>query len=136
MIRVRLYLPKAKWTINAYIAVDRYYTYEILEHMRQLGASRDTLGKAYRNIMSGQLNNGLTYSNPDKRETVWVIEITSSAREFFNSVVHEIRHLSQHIANEMQLDPDSEDVCYLSGDIAYALFPYCRDLLCEHCRIH
>lgn len=136
MIRARLYLPKARWYINAYIAVDEYYAYEILEHMRQLGASRDTLAKAYRNLMSGQLNNGITYSNPNRRETVWVIEITSSAREFFNSVVHEIGHLSQHIAIEMELDQNSEDVCYLSGDIAYTLFPYVRGLLCEHCRKH
>lgn len=133
MIRARLYFPKADWTVYAYIAVHEYYTYEILDRMRRIGASSDELSRAYTNLMDGKLNGGLTKSNPDSRESVWVTEITSSAREFFDTIVHEIRHLQQHIANVLNLDENSEDVCYLSGDIAYALFPYVRNLLCEHC---
>ncbi|MBQ0074652.1 MAG: hypothetical protein KBT34_10705 [Prevotella sp.] len=134
MIRAKIYLPKYDWVIHAYIAVHEYYTYEILDKMRVLGAEPHYLQKAHANLVSGQLNNGLTYSNPDLRETVLVTELTSSAAEFFDTIVHEIRHLQQHIANECGLDENSEEVCYLCGDIAYRLFPYCRKLLCEHCR--
>lgn len=134
MIRARLYFPQIGWTVYAYVAVDEYYTYEILDMMRQIGASPAELGRAYRNLMDGNLNGGLTKSNYETRESVWVTEITSSAREFFDTIVHEIRHLQQHIANVLNLDENSEDVCYLAGDIAYALFPYVRKLLCEHCR--
>ena len=134
MIRAKIYLPKADWTIYAYIAVHEYYTYEILDKMRQLGASRQHVVDAHRNLISGQLDNGLTYSNSDTRETVWVSCLTSSAREFFNTIVHEIGHVGQHIGKEMRLDPYGEDVCYLAGDIAYELFPYCKKLLCEHCK--
>lgn len=134
MVRAKVYLEKADWVVWVYIAVHGYYTYEILDKMRQIGANAEYRERAHRNLISGNLNNGLTYSNPERRESVWVTSLTSSAREFFNSIVHEIRHLQQHIANEMRLDENSEDVCYLSGDIAYALFPYCRELLCEHCR--
>lgn len=134
MIRAKIYLPKYDWVIHAYIAVHEYYTYEILDKMRQIGASREELCNAYRNLMDGQLNGGLTKSNPDLRETVWVTELTSSAAEFFDTIVHEIRHLEQHIANVNGLDENSEEVCYLCGDIAFRLFPYCKKLLCEHCR--
>ena len=134
MIRAEIYLPKADWTVYAYIAVHEYYTFEILDKMREIGADMDFRRRAFENLMSGQVNNGLTFSNPKERESVWVTALTSSAGEFFNTIVHEIRHLEQHIANDLDLDENSEAVCYLSGDIALALFPYCKDLLCEHCR--
>lgn len=136
MIRATLYFPHIDWTVYTYIAVHEYYTYEILDKMRQIGASTDELVRAHKNLTDGNLNGGITKSNYDIRKSVWVFELTTSAREFFNSAVHEIRHLQQHIANVLGLDENSEDVCYLSGDIAYALFPYIRELLCEHCRKH
>lgn len=134
MIRAKIELPKYRWKVRAYIAVSRYYTDDILNDMEALGASKSNLADAYRNLSSGQLNNGLTYTNSEKRETIWVVALTSSAREFMDSVVHEIRHLEQHIANECGIDENSEEACYLCGDIAYRLFPYCKKLLCEHCR--
>lgn len=136
MIRAKIYLPRYDWVVNAYIAVHEYYTYEILDKMREIGADTHILERAHANLMSGQLNNGLTYSNQDARETVWVIALTSSAREFLDSMTHEIRHLQQHIANACDLDENSEEVCYLCGDIAFRLFPYCEKMLCEHCRKH
>lgn len=134
MIRAEITLPKYRWEVHAYIAVSEYYTAEIMSRMRQMGANEKYLSDAYDNLTSGQLNNGLTYTNSEKRETIWVVALTSSAREFMDSVVHEIRHLEQHIANECGIDENSEEACYLCGDIAYRLFPYCKKLLCEHCR--
>lgn len=134
MIRAKITLPKYRWKVHVYIAVSEYYTDEILTKMEGLNASESNIADAYDNLTSGQLNNGLTYTNSEKRETIWVVALTSSAREFMDSFVHEIRHLEQHIANECGLDQDSEEVCYLCGDIAYRLFPYCKKLLCEHCR--
>lgn len=136
MIRATLYLPRYDWTIYAYVAVHRYYRDEILDRMIELGADEQTLVRANTNLSSGTLNNGLTFSNGRMRSTVWVVELTSSAGEFFNSVVHEIRHLQQHIANEFGIDENSEEACYLCGDIALKLFPYCKKMLCEHCRGH
>lgn len=134
MIKATITLPKYGWRVHAYIAVSSYYTDEILKGMEQLGASEKHLADAYDNLSSGQLNNGLTYTSSEKRETIWVVALTSSAREFMDSVVHEIRHLEQHIANECGINENSEEACYLCGDIAYRLFPYCKKLLCEHCR--
>lgn len=136
MIRAKIYLPKYDWTIYAYIAVHEYYTYEILDRMRSIGADNHILSRAHKNLMAGQLNNGLTFSNPSERKSVWVVALTSSAKEFFNTIVHEIRHLEQHIANEYDIEENSEEACYLCGDIALRLFPYCKQLLCEHCRKH
>lgn len=136
MIRAKIYLPKYDWVIYAYIAVHEYYTYEILDKMRSIGADRHVLARAHRNLTAGELNNGLTFSNAEIGATVWVVALTSSAEEFFNTIVHEIRHLQQHIADAYGIEPDGEEVCYMCGEIALRLFPYCRGLLCEHCREH
>lgn len=133
MIRAKIYLPKADWHIYAYIAVHEYYTYEILDRMRSIGASAEFLQRAHANLISGDLDNGLTYSDTETRQTVWVTSLTSSAQEFFNTIVHEIGHVGQHIGRELGLDPYGESVCYLQGDIAALLFPFCKRLLCSHC---
>lgn len=134
MIHTSIVLPKYNWKVHVYIAVDQYYTEEIVNKMRELDASKKNIDDAYNNLLSGNLNTGLTYTNPYKKESVLVIALTSSSREFIDSFTHEIRHLEQHIANACDIDENSEEACYLSGDIAYRMFPFCKDLLCECCR--
>lgn len=134
MVRTTLYLKKYDWTVYAYIAVHEYYTYEILERMRTIGAGIDDIQRAHANLVGGNIDNGLAYSNINERKTVLVIGLTSSAMQFMNSMVHEIRHLQQHIANSFMIDENSEEVCYMCGDIAMALFPYCKRMLCDNCR--
>lgn len=133
MIRAKIHIKRYKWTVYCYIAVNKYYTYEILERMRLIGATPNILSRAHKNLVSGQLNNGLTYSNPQTRETVCVTCITSSAKEFFNTIVHEIGHVAQHIGRQSNISPYEEDICYLQGELAFRLFPYCKALLCDHC---
>ena len=136
MIRAQIYIQKYDWLVYCYIAVDCYYTYEILRMMQNIGADEVTLGRAHANLVSCSLDTGLCYSNAERRESVWVTSLTSSADEFLNSFVHEIRHLQQHIANTFDIDENSEEVCYLSGEIARALYPYCKELMCNGCRKH
>ena len=134
MIKADIRIPRYGWTLHAYFAVDDYYTYEILDKMRRIGAPRNVILKAHKNLVSGNLDSGLCYGNPDRREAVLVTSITSSAGEFFDSIVHELRHLQQYIADECGIPEYGEEPCYLIGDIARALFPVCQNLLCEHCR--
>ena len=134
MIRAKIHVPKYDWNIHAFFAVDDYYTYEILDKMRQIEAPKDLILKAHKNLISGKLDSGLCYGNKELREAVLVTSITSSAAEFFNSIVHEMRHLQQFIAEECDIPEYGEEPCYLIGDIAMSLFPFCRSLLCEHCR--
>ena len=136
MIRAMIRIPKYGWTLYAFFAVDTYYTYEILDMMRRIGAPKEIILKAHKNLLSGNLDSGLCFGNKDLRKAVLVTSLTSSPDEFFDSIVHELRHLQQYIADDFDISEHGEEVCYLIGDIARALFPYCRSLLCEHCRQH
>lgn len=122
--------------VYCYFAVDCYYACEIVAKMSCLGASGRHLADAWSSMCDGKLNGGITYSNPRRRESVMVTELTTSAREFMNSFVHETGHLATHIALEDDIPLDGEEVRYLQGEIAWALFPTYRTLLCDMCRAH
>lgn len=134
MIRKIIYLPKYQWRIAAYFSVTCYWTGEIMRELYRVRAEEEVLTSAYNNMISCSLDTGLCYSNSSLRESVLVIAKTSSAAEFFNSFEHEFQHLKGHIATALGLDPNGEEVAYLSGELARDLYPSIRRLLCDCCR--
>lgn len=134
MIHVDLYISKYDWLVHCFFAVNHYFTNSIVESARRTGASDTVLHDIRNKLHEGKLNGGITYSNYDKRESVLVTEITSSAAEFLNSFVHETAHLATHIALADGISLEGEEVCYIQGDVARALYPTCSQLLCNRCR--
>ena len=98
MIRQTFYMDRYDWTVYAYYAVDDYYTDEIVELLYDVGCRGSDLVSAEKNLSSGNLDTGLTYSNFDTPETVMVIAVTSSALEFAKSWRHELGPLGAHIS--------------------------------------
>lgn len=134
MIRTTLYISKYDWIVHCYFAVDDYYAHEICSMLAHIGASRRIQADAWNSMCNGSMNSGITYSNYDRRRSVMVTQITSSSQEFFNSFVHETGHLATHIAIADGIDLKGEEVRYIQGDVAMALFPHCKELLCDCCR--
>ena len=62
-----------------------------------------------------------------------VIGLWSSPAEFDNSLAHELRHFTDHVANVFGLEPGGEDVAYLTGEIRRELFPVNEMFLCSCC---
>lgn len=55
----------------------------------------------------------------------------SSEREFFNSYIHEQRHLQDDLANMNGISLDGEEIAYLSGEIAMKVFDYIKLFICD-----
>ena len=85
-----------------------------------------------RGIDTGYLM-GLTYSNYERRESVMVIGPTSSYREFANSLLHETRHLTDHVCLAMGMEIGEEPIAYLAGYIGSALADEIRLFVCDCC---
>lgn len=134
MIIQEFCLPRIRWRVRVYYAVTGYYVNEIMADLRGIGCHGDDLISAYRQLRDCSLDTGLTYTNGARRSSVMVIAKTSSAEEFNNSLQHEQRHLERHIANYLDIDPNSEDAAYLAGDIAAAMFSHAKHFMCECCR--
>lgn len=133
MIRQEIYIPKYDWTVLVFYAVKCYYLYDIMKELQRIGCSDENMRRAYENISACRLDTGLTYSNPEKKASVVVIGLASSAEEYENSIVHEREHLVQQIAEAYDLDPLGEEVCYLSGELARDMHPVSSVLTCGKC---
>lgn len=134
MITHVFHIPQHGWLVKAYINSDASDADLILGELSSVGADMDTMREAYRNLRGGQMNTGMTYTSPWHHETILVVSKTTSAEEFFNSLVHEISHAKTHICEYLGIDLRSEEASYFSGGLARDLFPHVKHLLCEDCR--
>ncbi len=62
-----------------------------------------------------------------------VIGRTSSYREFANSLLHETRHLTDHVCLAMGMEIGEEPIAYLAGYIGSALADEIRLFVCDCC---
>lgn len=134
MIRQTFELPEYDWQVQCYYAVNGYYVSEIMESLIDIGCKDRDLDNAYISLSSGNMNTGLTYSNKHTGETVIVIQITTTPKEFAKSWRHEMGHLATHIAEAYGIDPHGEEIQYIGDDIVEEMWDVAHHFLCEHCR--
>lgn len=134
MIVQQYYIERYDWVVTAYYAVTRYYIDDIILNLRRIDCDGDFLKQAYRNLRENKLNSGLTYSNYKKRETVKVVALASSAKQFHQALMHEVRHLQSHIATADRISEKGEEVCYLLDGIVGNIHDVTAPLLCNCCR--
>lgn len=134
MIIQKVYLKDYDWIIKVYYAVDRYYTNDIIQDLKNFNIKSHELSNIKHLLNSNTFNIGFTYSDYTIRKTIIVIGLTSSASEFQNTFDHEKGHAAMHIGEYYQLNPYGEDYQYLAGEIGKKLFPYAKMFLCDHCR--
>lgn len=131
MIRTRLTMDVCgkPWRITVFLPLTRYHVEEILDALKSIGITEENLATARENLTSGRVNNGFTFSDSEKRETVSVWAVCTSPAMYFNLIVHELHHLSVHVATANGLDLEGEDVCYIHGDTAQHLWSLCHPLI-------
>lgn len=128
------YIEQHDWLFKAYIDTSAEDADVILCELQSIGADMEVMRKAYKNLRSGEPNTGLTYTSLWNRETVIVVSKSTSAEEYFNSIVHEIAHAGVYTCNALGIGLDTEQAAYFQGGIARDLFPCVKHLLCECCR--
>ena len=134
MILQRIYLKRARWYVTIYHSVDVMCADEILDELIELGCHGENLKDASNLLWGNMLNNGITYSNCSRRETIIVIGETSSGSEYWNSIDHEKQHLLQDISLTDGIDPYGEEISYISGEFIREVYLKAGFLLCDCCR--
>ena len=117
------------WRVDVFIG-DGYHPDEVLDCLEDMDAPDGIVEKAQAMMYDGRPNEAFTYSN-GRRTCIWIGKTTSS-EEFINSMIHEIRHLVDHIAEYYGLG-NNEAVGYLSGDAAFLLAEDICEHGCPHC---
>lgn len=128
-----LYLYGWDWEIVAFYDVVSSDADAVAMALKRFGCPQHLMRRARRNLESGTLNNGLTYTNNEKRVSVVVIGRTSEPAQFWNTLDHEKGHVAEHIALKLHLDPAGEEVEYLRGLIAEKVYPEAIQFLCSGC---
>ena len=130
-----LNIPKYNWLVHIFYHVTCYWTDEIMDCLKSIGCPPQKLKESYRNLEACKLNTGLTYSNYHLRESVMVIGKTSSSEEFSDSLMHELRHLEDHIAIVYKMPAGGEEIAYLAGYIGRKLSKDIQMFICS-CDCH
>lgn len=116
MIYRELYI--GRWHVCFIFAPNGYDDNAILDLLYDLDASDYILVKAGKKLGEARPNEGFTFTNGGMREALVVIGPSTSGKEFINTFVHEIKHLSVAIADGLGLDIRGEGAAYLAGDAA------------------
>lgn len=134
MIIQNIYLPKYKWHIKVYYAVDTYYTEDILKECIAYNPTIKEYSKIKEFLEDYEYNSGFTLTDYINNKSLIIIGLTTSPAEFQNTLDHEKGHLATHIARECDINPYSEEYQYLVGKIGEKMFPVAKKFLCEHCK--
>ena len=122
------------WYVRVFYVVDNIPIDFIIKELERIGCNKSDIESALDVLDVDEDNRGITFSNDKTRETVIVIGETSCPAQFSHSFDHEKLHLAMHIAKIDNIDPFSEELAYLVGDIGFQTFPVAKRFLCEHCR--
>lgn len=122
MKRAKIDLREYDWTVYLFFNSRPYDSDEILVYLKSFGCKGDNLYRAKESLKNGRKNEGLTYSNYQKRVSVLVIGQASSLDELMNSSAHEIDHLAKHIVEANGIDVFSEEASYLVGDLTQKIY--------------
>lgn len=81
------------------------------------------------NVWLGRRDTGFTHTNFNKKQSIVGISSTTSKEQFFNTVVHEAKHVQSHICMYYNVKEDSEAAAYLIGYIVQQMYRGFKDII-------
>lgn len=121
------------WSVDFVLAHGRNDAEWVLNALRDLEAPEDVMAEA-ESLMDAGPNCGFTFSNGYRRCILTWVGRQASGAEWVNTTVHEIVHVAMAIAIDQGIDPYTEELAYLIGDVTERLSDLLCALACDHCR--
>ena len=103
-----------KWDIVLVWDIGAEVSAMLVGWLEALGATRAEARKAC-NVLTGGLNRGFSYSNPDLQMSLVCIGDASSRAQWWDTVAHEVDHLQNAIMEVYDVEPGTEDAAWLQG---------------------
>jgi hypothetical protein len=76
-------------------------------------------------------DSGMTLTIPSDLMSVLFISEATSDEEWFDTLIHELKHVVEHISEFYQVEPTSEVAAYLQGEIGRQMFPMIMRKMCK-----
>ena len=109
------------------------YDYDLMDYdemwaiMRSFGLTSKNANKAIK-ILSNY-NTGMAITNDDLKMSTIFISKASTPSEWWNTAIHELKHVADAIISYYDVEWDSEDAAYLTGYMTKKLV----ESVCEPC---
>lgn len=78
-------------------------------------------------------NRGYTFSDLNKRTSIIIIGKATDASQMFDSIIHEMKHLAEHVGEYYGVDSQGELSAYLQGEVGRNMWPAAAMVLCPNC---
>ena len=78
-------------------------------------------------------NTGFTYTDFEDGVTFVFVSHSTSAEQMYDTIQHELKHITEHISEYWRIDARSEEAAYLQGTIAKKMFPAVVAAVCPCC---
>lgn len=78
-------------------------------------------------------NSGYIFTNTTRCFSLIAISRATDYKEMFNTIAHEISHLTVHICEYFGYDLDSEKAAYIQGEIGEKMYPLVAAAICPKC---
>ena len=113
-----------------------YYDVRTSEDMRKVegalmasGCPSNSIAEAIDNLKGW--NRGYTFTNLKTKTSIMVIGKATIPEQMFDSIVHEMKHLAEHIGEYYNVDPKGELSAYLQGEVGRKMWPAAAMVLCS-----
>lgn len=81
------------------------------------------------NVYLGNRDTGFTHTDFNKKRSIVGISDYSSTEQFFNTLIHEAKHVQSHICKYYNVKENSEDAAYLIGYIVQKMYKSFKNFL-------
>lgn len=94
----------------------------LLDYLEKINCSEKDIKNAIR--VSKSINSGFTFTNPTYKTTIMYISKASSRAQWFNTLVHELKHVQSHICSYYNIDEKGEEAAYLIRYLMQKIIKY------------
>ena len=135
MIEAGFYIEKEiprKWWVMLYCGVDTPEDIEkVFGAILSAGAGRNRAEIAADEL--SKINSGYIFTNGERRFSLIAMSRATNYAQLFNTVAHEINHLTAHICERFGYDTDGEKAAYIQGEIGQKMYPVIAEAICPKC---
>ena len=79
-------------------------------------------------------NTGYALSDFKRKASIFVVSHATDYVEFFNTVAHELQHLTANICDYFGIDHSGERAAYIQGEIGAEIYPAVVLSICPKCK--
>ncbi len=104
----------------------------VAEALSSLGCTDNDISNVW-HLVTRQWNKGFTWSNPRRRRSITIIGRATDWPQFFNTILHETKHLVDEITAAYDVMNYGEPPAYLQGFLGQSMAPAIRRIVCPCC---